>query len=446
MVLAHQTNVVRPDQLVLFRSNGYVPRTSALSIGRSVSCLDPHDPTSGKMQVGNRRRTSAQSSQSRMSSDFHSANSTSLSCDINKFHKISMALVGYSDSEDSDAEASGQVKAPAPSKSNKPAFEKLVDPAGPRKIKVDLPSAASQPSKEEERPAKRVRTGGGLSGFNALLPPPKRTTENARKSGLKSGVSLKTSSAAAFSREPVEPAFSEPTESLPELYQGNTSSDANSHDQASKPAEEVKTVGNAMRFRPLSVANKKKAKKPVVKSGIPTETKDTASASPAPTAPPPKPKVSLFSVSQEQETQPGTVGSSAYEPLMTEEETTGEAEVSYQQQTEQAQVNPNSLDAVATDLNLSAAERRQLFGRSGRDGQAVNITNFNMDNEYAKNEELRASGETVQHRAVRAVAPGKHSLKQLVNMASTQQEALEDSWAEGKRNRGEAGNKYGWGR
>lgn len=44
---------------------------------------------------------------------------------------------------------------------------------------------------------------------------------------------------------------------------------------------------------------------------------------------------------------------------------------------------------------------------------------------------------------VRALAPGKHSLKQLVNAVSSQREALEDSFAAGRRRKGESGARYG---
>jgi hypothetical protein len=68
-----------------------------------------------------------------------------------------------------------------------------------------------------------------------------------------------------------------------------------------------------------------------------------------------------------------------------------------------------------------------------------------MDSEYASNEQMRQAGEVVEHRAIKAIAPGKHSLQQLVNNARTQKDAMEDKWAEGKKNRGEGASKYGWG-
>ena len=87
-----------------------------------------------------------------------------------------------------------------------------------------------------------------------------------------------------------------------------------------------------------------------------------------------------------------------------------------------------------------------LAGCKKKDGNANagNIAHFNMDAEYRSNQELAASGETFQHREVKAIAPGKHSLQQLVNNVKSQTDALEDKWAEGRRNRGEGGSKYGF--
>ncbi|UZP41298.1 hypothetical protein NXS19_009114 [Fusarium pseudograminearum] len=68
-----------------------------------------------------------------------------------------------------------------------------------------------------------------------------------------------------------------------------------------------------------------------------------------------------------------------------------------------------------------------------------------MDKEYRHNEEIRAAGEEQTHNPVRAIqGGGKHSLRQLVQNAQSQRDALEDSFAKGKSNRKEAAGKYGW--
>jgi hypothetical protein len=102
------------------------------------------------------------------------------------------------------------------------------------------------------------------------------------------------------------------------------------------------------------------------------------------------------------------------------------------------------LDYIADDLNLSRAQRRQLFGRNA-DPSSSRILHFNTDVEYAANQEMAHKElAATQHNPVRAIAPGKHTLQQLVNAASTQKDALEESFATGKRNKKEAGAKYGW--
>ncbi|GAM90301.1 hypothetical protein ANO11243_083440 [Dothideomycetidae sp. 11243] len=362
-----------------------------------------------------------------------------------------MALVGYSDSEGSDSDAAPAPKASASTKASK--VEKLVPSSGPRRIKVDLPAAATEAPKTEDRPAKRPRTAGAFSGFNALLPAPKRTAENAKRGGLGSGISLKTSSAAAFSREPLEPVSLDDAPEGPKTdgvaEEGEGMKLPPPVEDLPKPAEEVKIVGNPMRFRPLSVANnKKKPKKPINPAAPQADSTSASKADLAPAAAPaPQPKVSLFGVPQSTATAAHHSAGDTYEPLIAREDQTMQGSTLASAADPRVSApDPNSLDAVAADLNLSAADRRRLFGRAGRGDQPINMANFDMDREYRRNEELRAAGETVQHRAVRAVAPGKHSLQQLVNASSNQREALEDAWAEGKRNRGEAGNKYGWGK
>jgi hypothetical protein len=104
----------------------------------------------------------------------------------------------------------------------------------------------------------------------------------------------------------------------------------------------------------------------------------------------------------------------------------------------------SSLDTIANDLNLSKSERRQLFGRNAPSADSRILT-FNTDKEYASNQGIsEAELAATQHNPVRAIAPGKHTLQQLVNAASSQKDALEESFATGRRNKKEAGSKYGW--
>lgn len=393
-----------------------------------------------------------------------------------------MGLVDYSDSDDSDVE---KTTTPKPSTSTsttgKPAFQKVVDRSNPGKIRVSLPQASlKDDNKTDEPPTKRAKTGGGaFSGFNSFLPAPKRTGQptnatlgggNAsRKSGLGAGFSLKTGAEPAFSRKPEperEYAEAEPAEDEDEATgSGMNLPPPSSLLDGQKPADEVKLVGKPLMFRPLSVS-RKPAKKKLQKSNLNTSTPSTSTltgeistpATPQNTAKAtPKPKVSLFSLDIEPvNTTPNTTSSGEYKPMLyqpiSDQEPTYEVETPTTTHTLPFAPTPpvnthstESLSSIADTLHLSAAERRQLFGRQKGSGpQATKIINFNTDQEYAHNEELRAAGEQVMHNPVRSIAPGKHSLKQLVGAAQSQKEALEESFATGRNNRKEAGSKYGW--
>jgi hypothetical protein len=390
-----------------------------------------------------------------------------------------MGLVDYSDSDASDVEKTPVAK-PATNPS-KPAFQKVVDRSNPGKIKVSLPQTSSKDDVlNDGPPTKRAKTGGGaFSGFNSFLPAPKRAAQttatlgggNAAKKGLGSGVNLKTGANPGFSREPEpERDYAEDAENEQVSTSGENGLSLpppkSAQNGEQKPAAEVKLVGKPLMFRPLSVARKPAKKKTVSQIAAAT------SAPPVPATPQPKataaprPKVSLFSMDAD-DTSTVTLSNGEYKPVMfeTPEQSTQEEEQdSYSIEPTYEDYTPNasqhgappavptppvsqSLDDIAGDLNLSAAERRQLFGRQkgGRGNKsATKVINFNTDEEYLHNEELRAAGEQVVHNPVRSIAPGKHSLKQLVNAAQSQKEALEESFAKGKNNRAEASSRYGW--
>ena len=379
-----------------------------------------------------------------------------------------MALVDYSDSDASDVEETPVVK-PAANLS-KPAFQKVVDRANPGKIRVSLPQTSTKnDTQSDEPPTKRAKIGGGaFSGFNSFLPAPKRTGQTSttlgggnavKKSGLGAGVNLKTGAAPGFSREP------EPEREYTE-EQASTLPPPQASQNEEKPAEEVKLVGKPLMFRPLSVARKPKKKTVAQLSAAASIPSTPAKPQPKAETPAPKPKVSLFSMGSE-ETSTMTPSNGEYKPMMldTPEQESQESEDPYSLEPSYEDFTPNasqsglalpavptppvsqSLDDIAGDLNLSAAERRQLFGRQkgGRGNKsATKVINFNTDEEYLHNEELRAAGEQVSHNPVRSIAPGKHSLKQLVNAAQSQKEALEESFAKGRNNRAEASSRYGW--
>lgn len=372
-----------------------------------------------------------------------------------------MVLVAYSDSEGSDSEKPSK---PAVEAASKPIRNQTagfaVNRSNSRKIQVSLGSSVVAPPENNDEPApKRMKVGsGGLGGFNAMLPAPKRENEKkpAANGGARKVFSLKTGAEPGFSREADAELRQLFTEQDSTIQPNGGSTTRVIPDTASDTAK----IDNPMRFKPLSVSRNTNKKKHIV----PTQPRKSAasigriqglglastSAAPYPTPP----KISLFSAGHD-----AVATSTAFEKHdasdldeITDQQTEDTNEhhdmpVNDSQGKSQtaAPSQGQSLDTIASDLNLSAADRRKLLGREGKGAtSAINIVNFNTDQEYAANEVLRASGEQAQHNPVRGIAPGKHSLKQLVNAASTQKDALEESFAAGKSNKREAGSRYGW--
>jgi hypothetical protein len=388
-----------------------------------------------------------------------------------------MGLVDYSESEGSDDEAQPQpTLRDAKSTNAKQSFQKVVDRSNPSKIKVSLPTPATTgldlKPEESERPAKKQKTSGGglFSGLNSFLPAPKRSagadavapTGEGKKlglgRGLGSGVSLRTGATPAFSRAAPTPSGEQSSGSGSNDHapgSGSHAYDETPSIASALPEPEVKLIGKSTIFRPLSVARKNQKKKKPVFTSTGFASKATARGSNISGAAPqqvehivpPKAKVSLFSMAQNEDVPLGPAREASIAPQIENDDYAEEEDEEVEQyiQAAQAYHDPQTLGSIASELNLDEAAKRQLFGRRGRGNEVpTNLVNFDTDKEYNANEELRAAGETVQHKALRSIQPGKHSLRQLVTAASTQKEALEESWAAGRRNKKEAGNKYGW--
>ncbi|KAL1655769.1 hypothetical protein SLS61_001793 [Didymella pomorum] len=405
-----------------------------------------------------------------------------------------MNLIAYSDSE-SDGEAPAPAPAPKPAPNT---FQKVVDRSNPGRIKLNLPGASSATTdkddiESEAPPAKKPRIGGGggLGGFNSMLPAPKKANAKVPAAsatpgsrglgkGLGAGVNLRTGAEPAFKREPKleleeydesgnvikkEPMKKDDFRALFNLPAPKSEQKASPKPESPASAPEVPEIvpapkPAAPRFVPMSVGKGKKKKKPVAARPVAAPAEESKPA-PAPAVegqPPKKPKVSLFGVSQEEE-EPKASAGGAYQPMMygfdEEEDDDEEPE---QGNTVQNAYQPNQyvptppapseLTNIASELNLSEAERRQLFGKKGRNGpdfSSARIVEFNTDTEYAHNEQLRQQGEQVQHNPLKSISgTGKNSLRSLVNVATTQKDALEEHIAQGHRNKREAGNRYGW--
>ncbi|KAK4212946.1 mitotic checkpoint regulator, MAD2B-interacting-domain-containing protein [Rhypophila decipiens] len=410
-----------------------------------------------------------------------------------------MGLVDYSDSESDSEVVQKAVAPPSTTATGKKAFQKLVD-RGSGKIVVNLATVATNEdggNTNDEPPAKRAKTAGSgnsrFSNFGSFLPPPKKAAAVIGKSVSASastsrtggsapgpGVHLKTGAEPAFSRNSVtsDEADGNGTGSASKFGSGlslpppKKSASGPTIPDGQKPAEEVKLVGKPLMFKPLSVSRKPQKKKKDLPPGFSASTTPVASKPPPttaaepPAAQPPKKKVSLFSMGGDDDKAAETSPSNGtYQPLFNGAAVnTPETErLEYDAYTQQHPVNPttqnfqppqqqqNTLSSIADSLSLSKADRRELFGRNGpppefSSANGGKIINFNMEREYEHNEQLRQSGALADqvHNPVRSIAPGKHSLRQMVNMAQNNQAALEDSFAAGRSNRSAAAGKYGW--
>ncbi|EPE07358.1 stress activated map kinase interacting [Ophiostoma piceae UAMH 11346] len=422
-----------------------------------------------------------------------------------------MGLVDYNSDSDSGSDVEAPAPSAATSSTStsaaKKPFQKLVDRANPGKILVNLPTAAADAKAaggdaegDDGRPAKRAKVGGGggrFSGFGSFLPPPKKTpaaaaastaasasketTDSPSPSSLaspsstsapkRSAVNLKTSSEAAFARRGDDSVLGD-LSTPASFIQSLPPPKAPSIPRDQKAAGDVKLVGNPLMFMPLSVSRKPVKKKAAAAPARSTTAsasaasagtkrtaeEDTASASAMLPPLEKKKKVSLFSIG---------VDEPVHQPEG-EEETEGEAQATetdysstygavpaaygYEYGTAEAAAvehpESSSLDAFANDMQLSAKERRELFGRTGAAKSAQISATFNMDKEYRQNEQMRQSGEAdaqLQARnKVRTVMPGKHSLKQLVDAVHTQKDALEETFAKNRASQRESGGRYGW--
>jgi hypothetical protein len=416
-----------------------------------------------------------------------------------------MNLTAYSDSE-SDGEAPPAPQ-PAPRHAPKPSFHKVVDRSNPGRITVNLPGASlSRTDKDhvdaDAPPAKKPRLGGATAfgGFNAMLPAPKKPAPTATAAsatpgkralgkGLAAGVNLRTGAEPAFKREPRVDLGDVDEHGNPVKKEPMNKDDFRALLNLPTPRSEQKQIVSvpadaahvelssapdrpaaAARFVPMSVGKgMTKKKKPVVPSSAvvasakPNATFSASSSSSQPAAAsapaPRKPKVSLFGVSQENSAPASAASNEAYTPMLYGAEDDEQAPVpddafepqpAYHSQHTSAGPDvavSHDLTGIASELNLSEAERRQLFGKRGKDADfsSARIVEFNTDTEYAHNEKLRQQGEQVQHNALKSISgTGKNSLRSLINVASTQKEALEEHFAAGYRNKREAGNKYGW--
>ncbi|KAI5778672.1 mitotic checkpoint regulator, MAD2B-interacting-domain-containing protein [Geopyxis carbonaria] len=370
-------------------------------------------------------------------------------------------LVDYSDSDASDTEVQNTNAAPAPVRTSppkntgslaallpKPKGRKNKDASavdqGPKKIIVNLPKISDE--EFNQPPTKKARIGGGGgSGLSAMLPAPKRSS--------------------AAKANPVAPPVPSSSKAPESGIKDETKMEGiKSTEDKEGPNEKSKSKATNTTFVPQSVARKPiQPMSAFRKKAAATATSSVGIMNKVPA----KPKVSLFGSapiitgSNRRPKAPKAVTAREYKPIMLEStkpasrplddtDVFGEAGLDdsstlESKNTDASEVRPaNDLDSVAREIGLDDAAMRHMYGRRGRQDQQITFANFSVDEEYRQNERDRALGLAEEVKPVRAILPGKHQLRTLLSTAQMQKGALEESFAAGKRNRKEAGTKYGW--
>ncbi|KAK6501559.1 hypothetical protein TWF481_009395 [Arthrobotrys musiformis] len=371
-----------------------------------------------------------------------------------------MALVSYSDSETSDAESAP----PAPTLPKKSTLSSFLPPpttkkrkltddkpdanTGPRKIKIELPKFT--PEEDVAPSSRRIGKSAGGGGMLSFLPAPKRTGAEAVKVAQEVEKEEKKTTATRMlggGVKKVEYAGTgmdlQPT--VEDDLDSSIPPTATEEALVNPPVAETKPAGPIQGrviqpfFRKSTTAGKKKTSKPAGATKVEEK------------------KVSLFSLGSALTEKPlaaATASTAAeYKPLLIEESAPAvedEIPVETYQQEEYAETSygpapgAQTYQSIGEEVGMDEADMRMFMGRRGRNAE-IKIMDFNVDREYEKNEAARAAGELAPERTVvRSIKPGKHQLTSLLNAAQNQRAALEESFAEGRRNKKEAGSKYGW--
>jgi hypothetical protein len=145
-----------------------------------------------------------------------------------------------------------------------------------------------------------------------------------------------------------------------------------------------------------------------------------------------------------------SASSAEYRPLMISEETTTSNEELDDEavQNVKGEAHLLSLDTLAETTGVGVSEINKFesrHNRARRSQQPIEVVDFKVDEFYEANEELRSRGDFNNiKRPVQAVGAGRHQLSTLLRSAQQNREGLEETFSRGKRNKREAGKKYGF--
>lgn len=369
-------------------------------------------------------------------------------------------------------------------------------PPAPRKIIVAKPASAaafeSNEAKSKDPPKDKSLSIFGKPSIASFLPAPKNRKKPAA-TGSAGGTGPGSSAPSSGTGSPAVSMVHEVSKQTRTLGGGikNTFFDGeiatampqrapNSDGGAEPPAKKVKLIPAAVLARQAKAAKLAKLGQPVpssLKSSIPLVTSQEGPlvgpekpVSPAqtvltPTPEPTKAKLnlpSLFGIETAGKAKQGpalpATDAADYKPIMLEneeeetatEDAPGLGDEMYNEQVHDGRHTDeptagdasNSLVAEITKHELGNARSRKAAAAAAG---APTVVDFSVADFYATNASLKAQGMLDENkRPVKAIGGGRHQLTTLLRSAQTNQEGLEQMYAENRRTKKEAGSKYGF--
>ncbi|KAK7206906.1 mitotic checkpoint regulator, MAD2B-interacting-domain-containing protein [Myxozyma melibiosi] len=105
---------------------------------------------------------------------------------------------------------------------------------------------------------------------------------------------------------------------------------------------------------------------------------------------------------------------------------------------------PQGIDSLVKEAGMTEQGLQILQGRHRNRNAPIKIVDYNVDEQYSYNQNLRDSGALQTVQPVKGISSGKHQLRTLISSANLQKESLEEAFASGRRNKKESGAKYGF--
>ena len=165
-------------------------------------------------------------------------------------------------------------------------------------------------------------------------------------------------------------------------------------------------------------------------------------------AKPTKALPNLFSFQEQSLQKPRPATSQDYVPVMLEKKDEEEEakEGNVEPSTLSERIDNSSLYNLASQSGLNYDEISKYESRRNQSSnEKIKVLDFNVDDFYQQNDELREKGLLdANKRPVQGLGGGKHQITTLLRSAMQNKDELEEMFAQGRRNKAAAGSKYGF--